>query len=41
MTNSIHDNELASSILFGLAVILTVALIAALIVPPEWLGFGF
>ncbi len=41
MTNLIHDNELSSSIVFGLEVILTIALVIALIVPPEWLGFGF
>ncbi len=41
MTNSNSKNELAFSVLYGLAIILSFALLIALIIPPESLGFGF
>jgi len=41
MINSNSKNELTFSVLYGLAIILSLALLIALVVPPESLGFGF
>ena len=40
MMCSIKVSESLFSVLYGLAIILSIALVIALVVPPEWIGLG-